>query len=83
MLRHVKGLPQWFNTKESTDKAGDAGDMGLILGLGRSPGEGNGNPLQNSCLDNPMDRGAWRATVHGVTKTERVHFTCIYQAALP
>ena len=41
---------------------------GLIPGLGRSPGEGNDNPLQYSCLENPMDRGAWRATVHGVTK---------------
>ena len=46
----------------------NAGDMGLIPELGRSPGEGNGNPLQDSCLGNPMDRGAWWATVHGVTK---------------
>ena len=45
-----------------------AGDMGSISGLGRSPGEGNGNPLQYSCLENPMNRGAWRATVHGVAK---------------
>ena len=43
-------------------------DLGSIPGLGRSPGEGNGNPLQDSCLGNPMDRGAWRATVYGVTK---------------
>ena len=42
--------------------------MGSIPGLGRSPGEGNGNPLQYSCLENPMDREAWRATVHRVTK---------------
>ena len=49
-------------------KAGDVRDMGLIPGLGRSPGEGNGNPLQYSCLENSMDRGAWRVTVHGVTK---------------
>ena len=41
----------------------NAGDSGLIPGLGRSPGEGHGNPLQYSCLENPMDRGAWRATV--------------------
>ena len=41
--------------------------MGLIPGSGRSPGEGHGNPLQYFCLENPMDRGAWRATVHGVT----------------
>ena len=46
----------------------NAGDMGSVLGLGRSPGGGNGNPLQYSCLGNPMDRGAWWATVHGVTK---------------
>ena len=46
----------------------NAGDLGLILGSGRSPGEGNGNPLQYSCLGNPKDRGAWGATVHGVAK---------------
>ena len=46
----------------------NAGDMGLIPGLGRSPGEGNGNPFQYSCLENPTDRGAWWATVHGVAK---------------
>ena len=46
----------------------NAGDLGSILGLGRSPGEGNGNPLQYSCLGNPTDRGAWQATVHGITK---------------
>ena len=44
------------------------GDPGLIPGLGRSPEEGNGNPLQYSCLENPMDRGEWRAMVHGVTR---------------
>ena len=46
----------------------NAGDMGWILELGRSPGEGNGNPLQYSCLGNPIDRGAWQATTHGVTE---------------
>ena len=50
--------------------AGDTGDMGLIPGLGRSPGGGNGNPLQYSCLGNPMDGGAWWATVHGVSKRQ-------------
>ena len=45
------------------------GDMGSVPGLGRSPGEGNGNPVQYSCLGNPMDRGAWLATVHRVTKS--------------
>ena len=46
----------------------NTGDMDVIPGLGRSPGEGNGNPFQYSCLANPMDRGAWQATVHRVTK---------------
>ena len=46
-----------------------AGDVDSIPRLGRYPGEGYGNPLQNSCLKNPMDRGAWRAIVHGVTKS--------------
>ena len=54
--------------KKLSFDAGDARGTGSIPGLGRSPGEGNGNPLQDSCLDNSMDRGAWRATVHGVTK---------------
>ena len=48
----------------------NAGDLGSIPGLGRSPGEGNGNPLQYSCLENPMDRGAWWATVHGIAKSQ-------------
>ena len=48
--------------------AGDTGDTGFIPRSGRSPGEGKGNPLQYSCLGNPMDRGAWWATVQGVTK---------------
>ena len=46
------------------------GDVGSVPGSGRSPGEGNGNPLQYSCLENSMDRGAWQATVHGVTKSQ-------------
>ena len=57
------------SSKESAGNAGGAGDMGSIPGSGRSPGEGNGYPLQYSCLGNPMDRGAWWATVHGVTKS--------------
>ena len=52
----------------SKESAGNAGDLGSIPGSGRSPGEGNGNSLQYSCLENPMDRGAWWATVHGVTR---------------
>ena len=48
----------------------NAGHMGLILGSGRSPGEENGNPLQHSCLENPTDREAWQAIVHGVAKSQ-------------
>ena len=58
-------LPRWLSGKES---ACHAGDTGSVPGSGRYTGEGNSNPLQYSCLGNPMDRGAWRATVHGVTK---------------
>ena len=59
-------LPWWLSSKESACNAGDAGS---IAGSGRYPGEGKGNPLQDSCLENPMDRGALWATVHGVTKS--------------
>ena len=48
----------------------NAGDEGSIPGSGRSPGEGNGNPLQYSCLENPMDRGAWQAIIHGVARSQ-------------
>ena len=53
------------------DPPANVGDLGSIPGSGRSPGEGNGNSDQYSCLENPMNRGAWRATVHGVTKGQR------------
>ena len=56
--------------KNSPAKAGSAGDVSSIPGLGRSPGEGNGSPPQYSCLENPMDRGAWRATIDGDLATE-------------
>ena len=62
----VFGLPGGSVGKESTC---NAGDLGSIPGLG-SPGEGNGNPLQYSCLENPRDRGAWWATVQGITKSQ-------------
>ena len=52
------------------NQSASAGDPGSIPGSGRSPGEGNGNAFQYSCLENPMDRGAWRATVRGVTKSQ-------------
>ena len=60
-------LPWSLSSKES---ACNAGDTGSIPGSGRSPGEGNSNPLQDSCLGNPMDRGAWWATVHGVAESD-------------
>ena len=63
------GLPWRLNGKGS---ASNTGDRGSIPGAGRSPGEGNGNPLQYSCLGNPMDIGAWRATVHGVKVLTRL-----------
>ena len=67
----VKNLPA---------SAGDIRDLDSILGLGRSPGGGDGNPLQYSCLKNPMDRGAWWATVHGLAKsrTQLSDFTHTY-----
>ena len=54
---------------EGKESAHNAGDLGLIPGSRRPPGEGNGNPPQYSCLENSMDRGAWQATAHGVTKS--------------
>ena len=62
-------MPSFNMVKNPPANSGDAGDMGSISGLGRSPGEGNGSPLQYSCLENSMDRGTWQATVHGVTKS--------------
>ena len=62
------GFPGGSVVKNQPGNAVDAGDMSSILGWGRSPGGGNGNLLQYSCLENPMDRGVWRATVHGVSK---------------
>ena len=61
------GFPGGSDSKES---ACNAGDLGSIPGLGRSPGEGNGYPLQYSGLENSMDRGTWRVTVHGVTESD-------------
>ena len=67
-LKSLMDLPCSSYGKES---ARNAGDLGSIPGSGRSSGEGNGNPLQYSCLENPMDRGAWRVTVHGVSKSRK------------
>ena len=61
-----RGFPGGSEVKAS---AWNAGDLGSVPGLGRFPGDGNGNPLQYSCLENPMEGGAWQATVHGVAKS--------------
>ena len=65
----VGGFPGGSDGKESAVSAGDTGGTGPIPESGKSPREGNGHPLQYSFLENSMDRGAWRATVHGVTKS--------------
>ena len=62
------GFPRSSTCKES---ACNVGDLGSIPGSGRDPGEGNGNPLQDSCLENPMDRGAWKVIVHGVARVRQ------------
>ena len=65
---HSSLVAQWLRV--SLQMPASAGDVGLIPGWGRSPGEGNGNPLQYSCLENPMDGGAWQATDPGVAKSQ-------------
>ena len=71
--KHFKGSSQALQlVKNLPARAGDGGDLTSIPGLGKSPGiVGNGNPLQNSCLENPMDKGAWRAAVQGVARVRR------------
>ena len=64
----LRGLPRWLVVKNPSANAGDTGDVDWIPGSGRSPGGGNGNPLQYSCLENAMDRGTRQAIVHGVAK---------------
>ena len=64
------GVPGGSAVKNHLPMSGDVGDIGLIPGLGRAPGEGNGNPLQYSCLEDRMDRGAWQAIVHRVAKSQ-------------
>ena len=66
---HFNGIPVALVVKNLFASAGDVGDSGSLSRLGRSPGEGNGTPLQYSCLENPTDRGAWWATVHAVAKS--------------
>ena len=66
----VQGLKDFPGGSDGKASAYSVGDPGSIPGWGRSPGEGNGTPLQYSCLENPMDGGAWWATVHGVAKSQ-------------
>ena len=68
-MRSSKGKEGFPCSSVGKESACSAGDSGLIPGLGRFPGEGNGNPLQYPCLENLMDRGPWWATVHGVAKS--------------
>ena len=63
-------LTPWLSSEEFSCGAGAAGDTGSIPGSGRSPGGGNGNPFQYSCLENPINRGGWHGIVHGVTKSQ-------------
>ena len=69
VMRHMGSSTDGSVIKNPLAGAGNEGDAGSVPGSGRSPGEGHGNPLQYPCLENPMDRGAWWATVHGVTKS--------------
>ena len=70
IITYFLGLPCSSDDEESACNAGDERDMGLIPGSGSPSGEGNGNSLQYSCLENAMDRGAWKVTVHGVAKNQ-------------
>ena len=70
------GFPGGSVVKEYACNAGDAGDIGLIPGSETSPGEGHGNPFQYSCLENPMDRGAWWTAVHRVIESEVTEHAC-------
>ena len=64
------GRGRFLGDSDGEEFACNAGNLGSVPGVGRSPGGGHGNPLQYSCLENPMDRGAWWVTVHGVTKSQ-------------
>ena len=73
LTERMVGFPWWLRSKESACNAGDTEDAGLIPGSERFPGGGNGNPLQYSCLGNPMDRRAWRATAQRVANIQFSH----------
>ena len=74
-LPYSTGLPRQLSGKESACDSEDKGDVDSVPGSGRSPGGEYGNPLQYSCLENPMDRGAWQATVHRVTELDMTEVT--------
>ena len=75
-MHHLTELLPWLRGKEPTCNTGDTDDVRSIPGLGRSPGGGHGNPLQYSCLENPMDRGIWQATVHRIARSCQVKKLC-------
>ena len=87
LVDSLKGLPGGSVGKEPACNAGAPGDMGSIPGSGRSPGEGHSNSLQYSCLEDPMDRGAWLATFHRVAESDTTeateHSTELLEAGLP
>ena len=76
MSSEIRGFPGGSVVESQPAIAGDEKDLGSIPESGRSPGGGNGNPFQCSCLENSVDRGAWWATVHGVAKSQTWHYTC-------
>ena len=67
---HTVGALGFRSGSDGKESTCNAGDLSLIPRSGRSPGEGNGNPLQYSCLENPMDQGAWQAIVHGIARSQ-------------
>ena len=71
----MEGFPGGSVVKNLPANAGDVRDLGSIPGSGKSPGEGNGNPLRYSCLGNPMERGTWQATIHGVVQSDTTEAT--------
>ena len=76
------GFPGGSVVKNLPDNAGNTGDLGSIPGSGSSPRKGNSNPLQFSCLGNPMDRGAWQATVHGIAELDMTYTHTFFRSTI-